>query len=65
MDNKNILITGGLGFIGSHIANMLVDTNKITIVDDLSTGNINNVNNPNHENLNIIEEDICDINLMV
>ena len=61
MDNKNILITGGLGFIGSHIANMLVDTNKIIIVDNLSTGNINNINNPHHENLTIINEDICDM----
>ena len=34
----NILITGGAGFIGSHIAEELVKKNKIVIVDDLSTG---------------------------
>ena len=62
MKNKNILITGGLGFIGSYIANMLVDKNKITIIDNLSTGNISNINNPNHENLIIIKEDIRNIN---
>ena len=31
MKNKNILITGGAGFIGSHIANELMDDNNITI----------------------------------
>lgn len=61
MKNKNILITGGLGFIGSHISNMLVEDNNVVIVDDLSTGNINNLNNPNHDNLDIIEEDICEV----
>jgi UDP-glucose 4-epimerase len=58
MRNKNILITGGLGFIGSHIANELLNDNQIIIVDNLSTGNLNNINNPNHENLKIIKEDI-------
>ena len=46
MLNKNILITGGLGFIGSHISNMLVENNNITILDNLSTGNIYNLDNP-------------------
>ena len=31
MENKNILITGGLGFIGSHITNKLIEKNNITI----------------------------------
>lgn len=63
MLNKNILITGGLGFIGSHISNMLVENNNITILDNLSTGNIYNLDNPHHENLEIIKEDICEVNL--
>ena len=63
MRNKNILITGGLGFIGSHIANELLNDNQIVIVDNLSTGNLNNINNPNHENLKIIKEDIRNVDL--
>ena len=63
MDNKNILITGGLGFIGSHIANELLENNEVVILDNLSTGNINNLNNPNHDNLKIINEDIRNTNL--
>ena len=36
---KNILITGGAGYIGSHIAEILVTNNKkIFIIDNLSTG---------------------------
>ena len=36
---KNILITGGAGYIGSHISEILVkNKKKIFIVDDLSTG---------------------------
>ena len=36
---SNILITGGAGYIGSHIAELLVKKeNKIFIVDNLSTG---------------------------
>ena len=61
MKKKNILITGGLGFIGSHISNKLMKDNRIIIVDNLSTGNINNLINPNHDNLEIIKKDICEI----
>lgn len=62
MENKNILITGGCGFIGSHIVDALVEKNKVTIIDNLSTGKISNLKNPNHENLKIIEEDIREVN---
>ena len=63
MKNKNILITGGLGFIGSHIADELMEDNTITIIDNLSTGNIKNLKNPEHENLKIVEEDLRNANL--
>lgn len=63
MKNKNILITGGLGFIGSHIANSLIDDNNITIIDNLSTGKLNNLKNPSHDNLTVIKEDIRNTNL--
>ncbi len=65
MKNKNILITGGLGFIGSHITNKLIDNNNILIIDNLSTGNINNLYNPNHENLTIINKDLNSLDLNI
>lgn len=40
----NILITGGAGFIGSHLAeSWLRDSHKVSIIDDLSTGSIENL----------------------
>ena len=36
---KNILVTGGAGYIGSHIVERLIKTRKkVFIVDNLSTG---------------------------
>ena len=63
MNNRNILITGGLGFIGSHIADELIPNNTVTILDNKSTGKIENLKEPNHKNLTIIEEDINDADL--
>ncbi len=41
----NILVTGGAGFIGSHIADACLDAgHRVIIVDNLSTGRIENVN---------------------
>ena len=38
------LLTGGAGFIGSHLAEALLDSQEqVTIIDDLSTGGIDNI----------------------
>ena len=38
--NKNILITGGAGYIGSHVSYLLIEKGyNITIIDSLITGN--------------------------
>jgi UDP-glucose 4-epimerase len=40
----NVLITGGAGFIGSHLAEAYVARgDRVTIIDDLSTGSIRNI----------------------
>jgi UDP-glucose 4-epimerase len=42
---KHYLVTGGCGFIGSHLVDSLIDAgNKVTILDNLSTGKIENAN---------------------
>jgi len=40
----NILITGGAGYIGSHLADALINTgHQVTVLDNLSTGRIINI----------------------
>jgi len=57
---KNILITGGAGFIGSHLcARLLSEGNKILCLDNLFTGSKSNIAHleANH-NFKFIEHDI-------
>jgi len=41
----NILVTGGCGFIGSHIVDAYIDLgHSVWVIDNLSTGDIKNLN---------------------
>ncbi len=54
---KKILITGGAGFIGSHIADTLLDHGfEVVILDDLSSGNPKNI----PQQARFYQADICD-----
>jgi UDP-glucose 4-epimerase len=50
----NVLVTGGCGFLGSHVIDKILSSNNlnldINIVDDLSTGNLNNIQHLLDEN---------------
>ena len=42
--NKRVLVTGGAGFIGSHLVEKLVSLGaRVTVLDNFSSGNINNL----------------------
>ena len=57
---KKILITGGAGFIGSHLCNFYLDKNfNVTCLDNLSSGNINNLTKfQDNKNFQFINFDI-------
>lgn len=62
IQNNNILITGGAGFIGSSLANRLLPTNRITVIDDLSMGDFSNLDES--KNLTTIEGSVTDKSLL-
>tara|TARA_B110000037_G_scaffold220791_1_gene289669 strand:- start:2068 stop:3030 length:963 start_codon:yes stop_codon:yes gene_type:complete len=57
---KNILITGGAGFIGSNLSEYLLKKGfNVIVVDDLSTGKIKNISN---NKIKFYKKDVLDIN---
>ena len=58
------LITGGCGFIGSHLAEMLLQMgHEVVIVDDLSCGRLGNIESfANHPKLTLLKATIVDRN---
>lgn len=55
---QEILVTGGAGFIGSHLVDALVEENNVRVLDNLSTGFRSNV----HPDATLIEGNIRDRN---
>ncbi len=60
------LITGGAGFIGSHLTELLLGKGyTVTVIDNLSTGQIKNLDGvAEHPHLRIAIEDIRNANVM-
>ena len=58
-----VLISGGLGQIGSHLAEMLIERNdEVTVIDNLATGRKEHLNE--HPKLKIIFDTISNRNLV-
>lgn len=45
ISGKKVLVLGGAGFIGSHTVDRLAQENQVTVVDDLSSGTLDNISN--------------------
>src|SRR5262249_21105061 len=57
---KKVLVTGGAGFIGSHIVDALVERGlQVRVLDNLSTGRLENLEQ-SREKVDFIEADLTD-----
>ena len=59
---KTCIVTGGCGFIGSHLVEKLISNNqKVIVIDDLSTGHLENIKHLlGNSKLTLIKKSILD-----
>jgi len=58
-----VVVTGGAGFIGSNLAEELLKKHEVTVIDNLSTGRIENLHQI-LDKINFIEGSITDLDLL-
>lgn len=65
--NKRIVVTGGAGFIGSHVVDLLLKKmNQVIIIDNFSTGKWENIDRHRASGqLHIVEADVRDLEKMI
>lgn len=61
---KRIFITGGAGFIASHLVERLLDQHDITIYDNLHRNALKFTSFANHTRLKFIQGDVLDLNAL-
>ena len=61
IENKTIFITGGAGFIGSTLAERLIDKNRVVLYDNLARNSLQDKPYKDHKNLKLIQGDVLDL----
>jgi UDP-glucose 4-epimerase len=56
---KRVLVTGGAGFIGSHLVDRLASSNQVTVMDDFSVGDEQNLTRSRRQ-IRVLRADIRD-----
>ena len=59
LKGKTILITGGAGFIGSHLAQRLLKDNHVRIFDNFSRNALAQTDLSHNANIEIVQGDVC------
>ena len=59
-------VTGGAGFIGSNLADALAQNHDVVIIDNLATGQLENIEHlANHSRMTFIEGSVTDLDLLM
>ncbi|WP_341486499.1 NAD-dependent epimerase/dehydratase family protein [Pararhizobium sp. A13] len=64
MRNRRILITGGAGFIGTHLAEHLAGKYELILLDNFRRNSLQSTNLLEHEGISIVEADVLDQSAM-
>lgn len=65
MEGRNIVVTGGAGFIGSNIVRTLSSENEVIVIDDLSIGNLSNINDLiQNKSITFIKGSVTDLDFL-
>jgi len=60
VEQRKILITGGAGFIGTHIAERLCDNNTVILFDNFRRDSLSHTKLSSHPNVRVLHGDILD-----
>lgn len=61
LKGRRILVTGGAGFVGSHLLDRLHTDNEVVVLDNLRYGSRENIS---HISCTLIEDDVCTTDLV-
>jgi len=62
VEGKNVMVTGGAGFIGSHLVDEYLENAvaKVVVLDDFSTGTLENLGHIHDDRLKVVEASVLD-----